>query len=80
MSDWTEENIKHRDFQHSDRPEDWETVKHRRKANKGCKKSSDRQHDYSNEFKRWLGYNGKYYWVVLECSKCHKHKWTVEDI
>lgn len=79
MSDWNQSNIDHRDFQHSDRREDWEEVKHRRKSSKGCKRSKDKQHDYSNVVKRTLSLNGDYWWIVLECSKCGKRDWKSYD-
>jgi hypothetical protein len=75
MDDWTASNIKHRDFKHSDRQEDWEETKHRRKARKGCKKSKDGLHDFSKIIKKWLSLGGDYYWTVVECSKCGKHDW-----
>ena len=43
VSDWKEGNIRHRDFQHSDRYEDWEDVKYRRrKPNRKCVSGHDR--------------------------------------
>jgi hypothetical protein len=76
MTDWKEEAINYRDFRHSDRPEDWEDVKHRRKHSKGCKRNKGGPHDYQKVIKTFSWSTWSY--AVLECSKCGKNKWIIQ--
>lgn len=76
FSEWNQRNVDHRDFQHSDRYEDWEDVKHRRKPNKTvCKRNNGKPHDYVKIVKHYSWSN--FAWYEIECSKCGKKTWRV---
>ena len=73
FSEWKQRGLDHRDFQHSDRPEDWEETPHKPKSIKGCKRNKGLPHDYKKVIK-WYSWS-KNAWYVIECSKCGKHNW-----